>query len=223
MSLTLTFYSEIFADAHQCLPNYQTADADRKYILGRISHEGDKFATQLLPSLGKAAEASLITGGNLSVPDGFNLLGKSRLPSLLHFLFEGIWSADGFLLLNPDFLSQALGFTSELMKQGPRGDVSWNVEATKVYFIRQICLAFAKVRDMQPLQSDSEAVKAWVERVTAKPRITTPSWVLKRTRRLLLRTLLRRGWAPCSSVGAVVHYAIWQAWTRGCSIQGARS
>lgn len=175
-SLTSSFYTSLFSDALACFPDYgiKSANLDQTYILTRIRSEGDSFVSRILPKLGKAAETSLITNSQIVIPQGFNLMGKTRLPVLLNYFFKGGWDEQGY----PRFRFQHT-HTDDCKEF-----------ASKLFFIRQVLMAYSKVSDMEPETSNEEAIASFVARVQEDPKISAPGSLLSRARALLREILM---------------------------------
>jgi hypothetical protein len=168
VSLIPTFYQSIFADLHKMDSLYAQYQLDRDEVLQRISCEGDKFATQTLPLLGKAVETSLITLTKLVTPLGFKLKSNCCYPLLMSYFFEQLFDREGM----PTFTESAS--EAELASR-----------SLAVKTLRQVLLAFSKFRDSDCMQSDKEASHLFVERIGKQPNISLTSQAISYMRKLI--------------------------------------
>jgi hypothetical protein len=99
----LVILSGVFNDLE--LQHELNLSRDRSYLFDRISNEGRKVTTTLLPSLGKAIYSSFETGV-FSCPDCFRLYRKAgvcyRYPAFLNALFSLVYDDEGKLFNEPD-------------------------------------------------------------------------------------------------------------------------
>jgi len=164
----MAFYKSLIEDLISLYHDYQTQSImDLKYISQRCCAEGTRFAAQSLPLLGKAVEASLITGEPLKVPCGFSLQKDCLLPKFLSYFFDKIFCKDG----KP--LCAVSAFTENPEYAG------------LIKVIRQILSSFSKYEDAGCMATDDETRKGFLARMRVEPRIAVSSPILLHARRLI--------------------------------------
>jgi len=168
LATMLAFYRSVFKDLTALSPAQRMCNrVSAKYVIKRILNEGIIFASQSLPELGKAIEASIISGKVLSFSSTFSRHYNSSLPSFCYDYFITLFDNDGH----------------------PRR--ARDSEAVFAYYaLRQICLAFSKCKDIPSKMSSDEAIKSFSDRIVAKATITAPSWLLNRARVLIQNVVM---------------------------------
>jgi len=173
MALYSTFFESILAELSPLLSRILSTDVskaialDLEYVLNRAYSEGYTFLVTKLSQLGKAFETSAVTCKPLEIPMGFNILGKSRLPSLFNSIIKIGWTMDG----RPRFTEDYQKFGKEL--------------AFCMQALRQLTLAFSKVSDVDCIQSIEESEKSFEERISRDFNLSVSSKVLNKSRKLL--------------------------------------
>jgi len=168
--IVLAFYTAVFSDLVVHSPTYKSCCThSKKYLFKRLLSEGISFASNSLPTLGKAVETSVITGKAFVCPTGFSRHWRSSLPNFMFEYFDVLFSNDGIPI---DLTSMDL--------DDPVGD-----RAFAFWAIRQVCSAFSKAEGLGCKMSDEEALKAFEARITSQEVISAPTWVLDKARRLI--------------------------------------
>lgn len=171
LAIVLAFYSSVLKDFVVHDPSKRLCyKTNGRYLLRRIRHEGLGFVSRSLPILGKAVEASLISGGKFICPPDFVKHWRSALPSFFYELFVELFDDDGHPLSSN---------TSEAI---------WSF-----FVLRQVCLAFSKAKDIPSRMTFEEAKISFSERITTDAVITAPSWLLNRARELISRVVMDEG------------------------------
>jgi hypothetical protein len=188
-----SFYEALFVDLHEHYPLYESWKLDLDYLLLRLQKEGDKFATQSLPLLGKAVEASLITLLTLNVPAGFSKTESSELPLFLQFFFKELFWKDGRPKWDMKSLLQ--------LPLNSRSNLCSLYRA-----IRQITMAFSKIWAVLEDDKRSKALKEFFARMDEESLSDQYDHFknsIIREARMLLRRLL-------PSLGTMCHrYEFW--------------
>jgi len=162
LALVLAFYKTVFSDFSSHDPSQRLCNRSNvRYAVRRIRHEGTEFVSKSLPLLGKACEASLVSGEPFQVPTTFALHWRSKLPSFMYNYFVQLFDDSG----------------------SPRDATSG--QAYAYWVVRQVCLAYSKATDIPSRMTEEEAIKSFSSRITEEPVITAPSWLLNRARRLI--------------------------------------
>lgn len=102
----------LYASVVQALLEEESVHFERKRdisrdvdtVISRSTHEGVRFLTATLPSLGKAVDAAFETG-RLSVPRGFALKRGMGIPVFMQGTFRAVFDDDGSLLPDADPLA----------------------------------------------------------------------------------------------------------------------
>jgi len=195
MSLTQTFFTAFLADLKETLSlDVRSAQDvvrclqfDLNYVSERIQNEGETFVVSQLSQLGKAIDISLVTEEPLHVPEGFNLLGKSRLPALFNCLFKEVFNDNGV----PMYKFDQQSYTNYCVSM--RGGLDFVPIRTVAYYVqllRQLTLAFSKVEDVPSMMLPSDAACAFKARITTKREITLDRRTIWATRKLLHDVLM---------------------------------
>lgn len=144
----------LFIDIARVFPIFVSRDF--RYLMQRFVAEGESFFFATLPALGKAFEASLITGEDLNVPAGWRLFRDTRLPMICHELWEELWHGDGRLRF--DYHEHKL-VTEKQVKA--------------CLFLRQLCLMWSKVevKSANFLLKEKEALSSFKVRVSRRSEI----------------------------------------------------
>jgi len=167
VSLILAFYQGLFKDFAVFFPEFKAfLSTDSRWLQRRMSTEGMTLALITLPKLGKALETCLITREALEVPLGIPL-ASDRLPQFCHCLFKEI--------VGKDMLPVEDEYDPILVRR----------RAVVIRCLRQLLMAYSKARSNSSLKSDDEVVTAFVKRVSAKPVITLPNYIVRGARALI--------------------------------------
>jgi len=160
VNLIGSFYANLQYDYEDfCISaNYPetTLDSVRKgfdWILSQ--HALDPlFALRTLPSIGKAIEKAVIGSTVLELPAGsipIDSTGSTVLPEPFHGLFACVFHGDGT----------------------PSADFEGSYKSLSFKLLRQVFLAFSKVKDAECIASEEEEITNFYLRITSKPTIGT--------------------------------------------------
>lgn len=100
---SLAQYSALLINMHDC--SVPISKKDREVFFRRLETQGLPFLTKLMPSLGKALDASFNTGV-LDIPFGFQTSKKNGLPLLFNSTWAVLYNKDLTLRYDTDELSR---------------------------------------------------------------------------------------------------------------------
>lgn len=148
----------LFLDISRHFPNFVLADF--RFLLKRLSSEGENFVLDDLPRLGKYLERVLITGCqfdlcefNLSIKHPWVSKAKTRLPKFCNQLFSTLFTDDGDHRFHIDINNKHL----------ERDNAYWAVA-----YLRQLTSMWSKVEIALESNSGKEkaekALSSWISR-----------------------------------------------------------
>jgi len=108
------------------------------------------FAVRTLPSIGKAIEKAVIGSTRLELPAGsipIDTTGSTVLPEPFHGFFACVFHGDGT----------------------PSMDFEGSYKSLSYKLLRQVFLAFSKVKDAECIATEDEEITTFIDRITTKP------------------------------------------------------
>jgi len=204
--LWTTFYPSFLRDIERLSPEINADDECCRLKTSERIFGSEQFYAGVLPLLGKALDAALAAGAALKLYPVFKemsalMVDGEGYPSLLGPYWRRIFS------------SSRTGYLGRESILYPRYDIR-DRENCKISFevftLRQFCLAFSKVTDIEPSVSVDEEIQSFIQRTSRRVVITTRNDILSNARRLLREVLCDEAQTTSPAEDSDLHPALEQ-------------